>query len=75
MAAAMQKVVEEVGPMKVLGICTDNATNMKKAWGIMKANYPHIQSYGCLAHTLHLVFTDVRKIGSAESIERDCTAI
>lgn len=75
MASTIQTVIDEIGPMKVLGICTDNATNMKKAWDILQNTNAHIQSYGCLAHTLHLAFTDVSKIKSVEGVQRDCTSI
>lgn len=74
-ANVFKNIIEEVGPMKVLGICTDNATNMKKAWEIIQAEYPHIQPYGCLAHTLNLIFIDINKIKSAEDIQRNCTNI
>lgn len=75
MANILKKVIEDVGPIKVLGICTDNATNMKRAWEIIQAEFPHIQPYGCLAHTLNLIFTDISKIKSAENIQRNCTNI
>lgn len=61
--------------MKVMGICTDNAANMKKAWELIQVEYPHIQAYGCLAHTLNLIFTDVNKIKTAENIQRDCIMV
>ncbi|KAG7176191.1 hypothetical protein Hamer_G028873 [Homarus americanus] len=31
MASLLKKMVEEIGAMKVLAICTDNASNTKKA--------------------------------------------
>lgn len=75
MANIMKKVIEEVGPMKVLGVCTDNAANMKKAWQLIQDEFRHIQPYGCLAHTLHLIFTDVTKVKTAGNIERDCCSV
>lgn len=75
LANVLKKVVEDIGPMKVWGICTDNASNMKKAWELIHVEFPHIHSYGCLAHTLQLVFTDIKKIKSAESIQVNCTNV
>ncbi|XP_066979617.1 zinc finger BED domain-containing protein 4-like isoform X2 [Macrobrachium rosenbergii] len=69
----IKSVVEEVGPMKVWGVCTDNAANMKKAWVVIREEFPHIQTYGCLAHTLHLMFTDIMKAKSIESVQKECT--
>lgn len=69
------KVVKDVGPMKIKGICTDNAANMKKAWDLIQEQYPHIQSYGCAAHTLNLVFSDILKFKSAAALIKDCTLV
>ncbi|XP_076060337.1 uncharacterized protein LOC143036665 [Oratosquilla oratoria] len=71
-ANLLKKVVEDIGPLKVLGACTDNASNMKKAWELLQLEYPHIKSYSCIAHTLQLIFTDLIKIKSAENIQSDC---
>jgi hypothetical protein len=75
MAEIMIKVIEDVGAQKVLGICTDNASNMKKAWEIIEERFPHIQTYGCLAHSLNLIFTDVGKIKSFSRMIADCVAV
>lgn len=75
MANLLKKVVDDIGPLKVLGICTDNASNMKKAWELIHLEYPHIQSYGCMAHTLQLIFTDLRKIKTAENIQSNCIKV
>ena len=72
MASQMKKVIEEVGPQKVIAVCTDNEANMKKSWQILKHDYNHIVFYGCLAHSLNLIFTDLNKIKSVGSIEVAC---
>lgn len=74
-ADLVKKVVDDIGPMKVLGVCTDNASNMKKAWELLQLEYPHIKPYGCMAHTLQLIFTDVKKIKSAENIQSNCIKV
>lgn len=68
MALEIGKIIEEVGHSKVLGICTDNAANMKKAWSILKDKYHHLICYGCAAHGLNLIFSDVRKIKSIATL-------
>ena len=75
MARVITNIVEEIGPMKVLGICTDNAAYMKKAWDILGDQFPNIHIYGCLAHTLHLMFSDISKIKSAETLLSECSNI
>ena len=47
------KVIQEVGPQKVSFLLTDNAKNMLKAWGLVKAIFPHIITLGCVAHGLN----------------------
>lgn len=69
------KVIQEIGPQKVAGICTDNAANMKKAWSIISDKHPHIQCYGCAAHTLNLIFTDTSKLKTADGLMKDCVLV
>ncbi|XP_018577745.1 uncharacterized protein LOC108916040 [Anoplophora glabripennis] len=59
-------VLEAYDPKKFMAIVTDNAKNMIKATKQCAAKYPHLISYGCLAHTLHLLCNDVLKLGSVD---------
>lgn len=64
MANVISNVFDEVGPEKKIGFCSDNATNMKKAWDLLEikyANYP-IVYYSCAAHTLNLISSDLLKL-------------
>lgn len=61
-------VVEEIGPRKIFGVVTDNAKNMKKAWTIITEKYPHITSYGCVAHGLNLLINDNIKLNSLKEV-------
>lgn len=36
MAEVMTSVLDEIGPDRFLGVVTDNASNMKKAWEELK---------------------------------------
>ena len=75
LASEILAIIETIGSKKVFGICTDNASAMKKAWGLVKEVYPNIHTYGCLGHTLHLIFTDLNKTKSIEGIRKNCTTI
>jgi len=61
-------VIEEIGPRKVFGVVTDTAKNMKKAWTLKTEKYPHITSYGCVAHGLNLLINDIIKINSLKEL-------
>lgn len=68
MAEVMTTVLEEVGPNRFLAIVTDNASNMKKAWDELKKLYPHLSCYGCIAHGLQLLLTDIGKLDTVKDI-------
>ncbi|XP_065662478.1 uncharacterized protein LOC136085054 [Hydra vulgaris] len=48
---------------------------MKKAWQLIVTEFPHIYPYGCLAHTLNLIFTDVSNLKSIADSQRNCTMV
>ena len=73
MAKCIIDVIEEIGPSKVTGLCTDNAANMKRAWNGVKDTYPHIHAYGCLAHMLNLTFGDILKMKSVDATLKNST--
>ena len=52
------------------GVVTDNPSNMKKAWRLIKKKYPTIISYGCAAHGLNLIFCDVIKLETCKNITK-----
>ena len=57
----LKKFIEQIGPMKVSQICTDNATNMLGAVDKVIETYPHIYKQGCAAHALDLLLEDWEK--------------
>ncbi|KAE8740028.1 hypothetical protein FOCC_FOCC014473 [Frankliniella occidentalis] len=69
------KVIEKVGSEKVNGICTDNASVMKKAWQIIEKKYPHISCYGCAPHSLNLLSKDVCKLTSIKNTLKNCQKV
>jgi hypothetical protein len=44
---------------------------MKKAWGIISKKYPHINTYGCVAHGLNLLIKDIINLDSFKEIIED----
>jgi len=44
---------------------------MKKAWTLITEKYPHITSYGCVAHGLNLLINYIIKMNSLEDIIND----
>ncbi|XP_047145120.1 E3 SUMO-protein ligase ZBED1 [Hydra vulgaris] len=61
-ADEIRKVLQEINPKKVMGIVTENAASMKKAWMLLKNSYPLHNCYGCISHGLNLLFNDFIKI-------------
>ena len=77
MAKVMNEVIDKLGPKKVLGVCTDNASNMKSAWSIVsqKPGQEHISCYGCLAHGINLLMTEIGKLQTVQKVVNDAKGI
>lgn len=63
-AHEISSVINEVGNDKVIAVVTDNASNMKADWKIVKDNFPDVSTVGCAAHGLNLLLQDISKIGT-----------
>lgn len=76
MAQEISCVIDEIGPQKVFGVVTDNAANMKAAWRLLETKYArtNLFTYGCLAHSLQLIFTDMNTLPTLKSLIADATA-
>ena len=61
-AGELKKFIEQIGPMKVSKICTDNAANMLRVVDKVIETYPHIYKQGCAAYALDLLLEDWAKI-------------
>jgi hypothetical protein len=55
-------VIEEIGVNKVVSLVTDNASNMKNAWKLLRERYPRLIVNGCAAHTIYLLVKDTCKL-------------
>jgi Protein of unknown function (DUF 659) len=58
-AQAICEIIEELGATKFIGVVTDNAAVMRRAWRLIEETYPHINAYGCAAHCLNLLIKDL----------------
>lgn len=74
-SSELSSIIEEIGPQKVFGIVTDNAANMQKAWKILETTFPNIFCYGCAAHGLNLLFTDLKKLKTLSSLITEAVEI
>ena len=61
-AGELKKFIEQIGPMKVSQICSDNAANMLGAVDKVIETYPYIYKQKCAAHALDLLLEDWAKI-------------
>ncbi|KAL4091842.1 hypothetical protein QTP88_026458 [Uroleucon formosanum] len=73
-ATELSKVIDDLDRNKCLGVVTDNASSMKKAWILLQKddrykNLP-IAFYPCICHTLNLLIADIIKLKSCKEIER-----
>ncbi|XP_057249930.1 uncharacterized protein LOC104886481 [Beta vulgaris subsp. vulgaris] len=65
-ADLMEEVIEEVGPMNVVQVITDNASNCKGAGELIEIKYPWIYWTPCVVHTLNFA---LKNICAARNIE------
>lgn len=77
LANQIKIVMEEVGSDKVNAVCTDNASNNKKAWEIVEDLYVEniISFFGCAAHVLNLLSKDILDQPSAAKIFKDAKVV
>lgn len=73
-ATELGKVIDDLDRNKCLGVVTDNASSMKKAWILLQKddrykNLP-IAFYSCICHTLNLLIADIIKLKSCMEIEK-----
>jgi len=74
-AKILSTEIESVGASKVQAVVTDNASNMKLAWKLLKDKYPHLVTFGCLAHGLNLLAKDINNIESIKNVIGICKTI
>lgn len=78
-AREISNVIDEIGKNRCLGVVSDNAAAMKKAWKILEnderyKNLP-IAYYSCVCHTLNLLIHDILKLKNINAIEENAKFI
>ena len=71
----VSEIVKKVGPKKVVGFVTDNASVMKKSWRLLSVKYPHLITFGCSAHGLNLLCKDIMSIPRLRKLEKLANSI
>lgn len=74
-AAGIDEVMRNLDVNKLSAVVTDNASVMKKAWDILKKDYPNVFFLGCISHSLNLLIKDICKISWVKMIIKDCKKI
>jgi len=70
-ANQIMNVIEQLGPEKFISVITDNASNMRAAWNIIEATYPHIACNGCGSHVVNLLISDILHLESFANIVKE----
>lgn len=68
LAAKIKEVIEQYGSDKFFSCIGDNARNMQAGLRISTENFPHIQTFGCKAHTLNLLCSDILHLSSSKKV-------
>jgi len=74
-AKDLENVIIQVGISKISAVITDNTSVMKKAWRLLRFNYPEILFLGCIAHSLNLLIGDIMKLSWSADILKDAKAV
>ena len=73
-AEEFSKLIEERGgPTRVIGLCTDSASVMRKCWRLLMQKYEGFFAYGCIPHVLNLLFKDIFKLDLFAEVKK-CTS-
>ncbi|XP_055716727.1 uncharacterized protein LOC129810342 isoform X1 [Phlebotomus papatasi] len=63
-ANILTETIQKYGPKKFFSVVTDNCSVNKKAWTLIQAEFEHIVCYGCMAHCLNLILTDLLNLSN-----------
>lgn len=67
--------IDKIGARKITAFITDNAANMKAAWGLLEKKFPWIVFEGCKAHSVDLAAKDFVKHPNVDPFVKKCTSI
>ena len=69
------KVIEWMGPLNVVHIVTDNATNYVAAGRLISQKHKHIDWSPCAAYCLNLIFKDIGKMDNVAELVRRASKV
>lgn len=75
LAQQIQKILEDIGIQKFVGIVTDAGSNVHSARNLISTRFPHVLNIRCIAHSLNLITKDLIKHSFAKKIIQWCTVI
>ena len=58
-----------------IAVVTDNASSMKKAWKLLARKHPELTCYGCAAHSLNLVFSDLLQLVTLKQVKNQAKTL
>lgn len=61
LASSLARYINEVGPERIVHVCTDNAANCKAAGKVIERQFPKISWTGCTSHSIDLLLEDFGK--------------
>ena len=71
----LKDVILEVGPLNVVQVCMDNATNCVVAGEMIEKEWPSIFYTRCTCHCVDLLFEDIAKLAWIDNILRSAMKI
>ncbi|XP_008102170.1 uncharacterized protein LOC103277764 [Anolis carolinensis] len=74
-ANLLSEEIERTGPLRVQALVTGKVSNMEAAQQVLKAKYPHLIIFGCLADGLNLLVKDIVNVTAMKKILTNCKAI
>lgn len=75
-AADLKRIIEQVGPTKVIGVVTDNSEVNIAARSIVQAEYPAMFFTGCSCFVLNVIFRRiVEMIPWLQEVVRKCVSV
>ena len=69
------EVIEWIGPLNVVHIVTNNATNYVAVGRLISYKHKHINWSPCVAHCLNLVFKDIGKMDLIAELVRHALTV
>ena len=73
-SGVIDEVKQECGKMPI-ALVIDNASNMKESWKLLGEKYSELTCYGCAAHSMNLIFGDLKKLETFKKVKHQAKQI